>query len=142
MGPNAIEKLRQALEAKGLSFADAVNELIDQRIADLPGWRGQLFARLRQLIHSADPQLTEEWKWNTAVWTNNGMVCAIGAFKDHLKINFFKGAALPDPHGLFNAGLEAKTTRAIDLHEGDTINEPALQDLIRAAVAHNQAARK
>jgi hypothetical protein len=118
------------------------SELIDKQIADLPDWRGQMFARLRELIHEADPNLTEEWKWNTAVWTYKGMVCALGAFKDHVKINFFKGATLQDPHGLFNAGLDAKTSRSIDLHDGDTINEPALKDLIRAAVAHNQAGRK
>ena len=118
------------------------SELIDQQIADLPDWRGQMFARLRKLIHQADPNLTEEWKWNTGVWTYNGLVCAVSAFKDHVKINFFKGASLPDPHGLFNSGLEAKTSRSIDFYEGDNIDEPALKDLIRAAVAHNQASRK
>jgi hypothetical protein len=117
------------------------SELITKQIADLPDWRGQLFARLRQLILEADPDLKEEWKWSTAVWTHNGLVCAVGAFKDHLKVNFFKGASLPDPHGLFNAGLEAKATRAIDFHEGDNIDESALQDLIRAAVAYNIASR-
>jgi hypothetical protein len=118
------------------------SELIDKQIADLPDWRGQMFARLREVIHGADPDLTEEWKWNTAVWTSNGNVCAVGAFKDHLKINFFKGASLPDPHHLFNSGLDAKASRSIDLYEGDTIDEPALQDLVRAAAAHNEASRK
>ena len=118
------------------------SELIDKQIADLLDWRGQMFARLRELILEADPDLTEEWKWNTAVWTHNGMVCAVSAFKDHVKINFFKGASLPDPHGLFNSGLEAKTSRSIDLYEGDTINEPALKDLIRAAVSYNKTSRK
>jgi len=118
------------------------SELIDKRIADLPDWRGQLFARLRNLIHDTDPNLNEEWKWDTAVWTYNGMVCSIGAFKDHLKINFFKGASLPDPHSLFNAGLDAKASRSVDLHQGDTIDEPALKELILAAMAHNKTGRK
>ncbi len=118
------------------------SELIDQQIADLPDWRGQMFARLRKLIHEADPNLAEEWKWGTAVWIYNGLVCAVGAFKDHLKINFFKGSSLADPHGLFNSGLDAKAMRSIDLYEGDTIDETALKELIGAAVAHNQGSRK
>jgi hypothetical protein len=118
------------------------SELIDQQIADLPDWRGEMYARLRKLVQEADPQLTEEWKWNTAVWTANGLVCAVSAFKDHVKVNFFKGAALADPQGLFNAGLDAKAMRSIDFHEGDRIDEPALQDLIRAAVEHNRASHK
>ena len=93
--------------------------------------------RVRALIHEADPDIIEEWKWDTGVWSHNGLVCAVGAFKDHLKVNFFKGASLEDPHGLFNAGLEAKATRAIDLYERDTLSESALKDLIRAAVAYN-----
>lgn len=114
------------------------SKLIDKQIADLGDWRGKLFARLRRLINSADPDLIEEWKWNTAVWVHDGMVCAVGAFKDHVKVNFFKGASLRDSQGVFNAGLEAKATRAIDFREGDKINEVALKNLIRAAVAHNQ----
>jgi hypothetical protein len=114
------------------------SKLIDKQIADLADWRGEMLAKLRKLIHEADPDLKEEWKWSTAVWTHNGLVCAAGAFKDHIKINFFKGASLEDPHKLFNAGFEAKATRAIDLHEGDDINESALKDLICAAVAYNK----
>ncbi len=113
------------------------SELIDKQIVDLGDWRGELSLRLRQLIHETDPGIAEEWKWNTAVFSHKGQVCALGAFKDHVKLNFFKGAALPDPQGLFNAGLEAKATRAIDFQEGGSINEPALKDLIRAAVAKN-----
>ena len=116
------------------------SKLIDKQIADLGDWRGKVFARLRKLINAADPDIVEDWKWNTAVWTHDGMVCAVGGFKDHVKINFFKGAFLEDPHGLFNAGLEAKATRAIDFHEGDKIDEPAVKDLVRAAVAYNQKA--
>ena len=117
-------------------------QLITDYIAELADWRGKLLARLRQLILATDPGITEEWKWGTPVWSLKGNVVAIGAFKDHLKINFFKGASLPDPHGLFNAGLDAKTTRAIDLHEGDKINEAALKELMRAAIALNAAGGK
>lgn len=112
------------------------SEQIDQQIANLTDWRGILFTELRQLIHRADPGIVEDWKWNTAVFTKNGNICALGAFKDHLKINFFKGASLPDPHNLFNAGLEAKGSRAIDFYEGDKIDEEALLSLIRAAEVH------
>jgi len=112
---------------------------IDQQIADLPDWRGPLFTRLRELIHAADPAIQEAWKWETAVFTHQGNVCALGAFKDHLKLNFFQGARLPDPQGLFNAGLEAKSSRAIDFSAGDTLDEAALQALIRAAVVQSTA---
>lgn len=118
------------------------SQLITNQIAELADWRGKILARLRQLILTAAPDLTEEWKWGTAVWSYKGNVVSVGAFKDHLKINFFKGASLPDPQGLFNAGLEAKATRAIDLHEGDKINESALKELIRVAVAHNTSGGK
>ena len=115
---------------------------ITNHIAELADWRGTLLTRLRQLILDANPAIVEEWKWDTPVWSHNGNVVAAGAFKDHVKLNFFKGASLPDPERLFNAGLEAKATRAIDIHEGDTINEPALQELIRAAVAQNASKQK
>ena len=115
------------------------SELITKQIADLPDWRGQLFARLRKLILEVDPDIKEEWKWDTAVWSYKGLVCAVGAFKDHLKLNFFKGASLSDPHGLFNAGLDAKATRAIDFHKGDDIDESALKELVRAALDYNKA---
>ena len=97
-------------------------------------------AHLRKVINDAHSKLIEEFKWNTAVWSAKGNVCALGAFKDHIKINFFKGALLPDPHHLFNSGLEAKASRAIDLYEGDALNESHLKALVRAAVAHNSAA--
>jgi hypothetical protein len=111
-------------------------------IAELADWRGAMLARLRQLILDVDPTLVEEWKWDTPVWSRQGNVVAAGVFKDHVKLNFFKGAALPDPQGLFNAGLEAKATRAIDIHEGGAIDEPALRELIRAAVAQNASKSK
>lgn len=96
-----------------------------------------MIAGLRKLIREDAPELTEEWKWDTPVWSYKGNVVAVGVFKDHVKLNFFKGASLKDPDGLFNAGLEAKATRAIDIHEGDQINTSALKELIRDAVAHN-----
>ena len=115
----------------------ARSQKITDYIAELADWRGAMLERLRELILNSNPALAEEWKWGTPVWSYNGNVVAAAAFKDHVKLNFFKGAALPDPHGLFNAGMDAKATRAIDIHVGDTINEPALQELIRAAVAQN-----
>ncbi len=107
---------------------------IDTQTASLTGWQAEKYDRLRDLINDAHPDLEEDWKWNTAVWTAKGNVCALGVFKDHLKINFFKGALLDDPKGLFNAGLDAKQSRSIDLYEGDKVDGPALQDLVRAAV--------
>ena len=118
------------------------SQLITNQIAELADWRGKMLARLRKLILEAAPDITEEWKWDTPVWSQKGNVVAIGAFKDHIKINFFKGASLNDPKGLFNAGLEAKATRAIDLNESDNIDESALKELIRAAVAHNTSGKK
>src|SRR5262245_3761783 len=117
------------------------SQRITDLIAELGDWRGKVFARLRQVVLDAASDLTEEWKWGTAVWTKGGLVCSAGAFKDHVKLNFFKGASLKDPKRLFNAGLDAKATRAIDFHEGDKIDAAALKALIRAAVGHNQVAR-
>ena len=128
--------------AKEITRGDSkASQRITHMIAELGDWRGKLLARLRTLILEA-ADLTEEWKWNTAVWSNNGMICAAGAFKDHVKLNFFKGASLNDPKRLFNAGLDAKATRAIDFTEGDKIDEPALKALVRAAVAYNSASQK
>ena len=112
-------------------------QLITNQITELGDWRGKMLARLRKLILEADPHITEEWKWNTAVRTREGLVCSTGAFKDHVKLNFFKGTSLKDPKGMFNAGLDAKNTRAIDFKEGDSIDASALKGLLRAAVAHN-----
>jgi hypothetical protein len=114
------------------------SKLIDQRIAELADWRGKTMANLRKLIRDADPDITEEWKWDTAVWSHDGLVVAVGAFKGNVKMNFFQGASLSDPQKLFNAGLDAKKTRAIDFHENAKINESALKNLIRAAVAQNR----
>ncbi len=115
---------------------------IDNQIKELADWRGKLLARLRKLILESAPDITEEWKWDTAVWAYKGNVVAGGVFKDHVKLNFFKGASLKDPKRLFNAGLDAKATRAIDFSEGDDIDEAALKELIRAAVAYNMSGSK
>lgn len=112
------------------------SELIDKRIAELNDWRGERLARLRQLIVEAAPGIVEEWKWDTPVWSQNGNVVAAGAFQDHVKLNFFQGALLEDHH-LFNAGLDAKATRAIDIYERDKIDEAALKELVRAAASLN-----
>ena len=112
------------------------SQLIDNRIAELNDWRGKTMTRLRKLIREAVPDMVEEWKWDTPVWSRNGNVVAAGAFQDHVKLNFFHGAMLEDHH-LFNAGLDAKATRAIDIHEGDKIDEAALKALVRAAAELN-----
>ena len=112
---------------------------IDKHIAGFTDWRGKRMAGLRKIINAADPSLKEDWKWDIPIWSANGNVCAIGAFKDHIKINFFKGASLSDPHHLFNGGLEAKASRSIDLSQSDTVDEAALKQLVRAAVARNKS---
>lgn len=117
------------------------SERITRHIDSLADWRGTLLARLRRLIWAAAPDLVEEWKWNTPVWSCGGNVLAIGAFADHVKVNFFKGASLHDPRRLFNAGLEAKATRAIDIHEGDRVDEAAFKKLVRAAVAVSRGSK-
>lgn len=118
------------------------SQKIDTYIQGLTDWRGVLLARLRKLVLESASELTEEWKWDTPVWSFKGNVVAGGVFKDHVRLNFFKGAALPDPKKLFNAGLEAKTSRGIDFHEGDKVNEAALKELIRAAAALNTVGKK
>jgi hypothetical protein len=111
------------------------SELITGCIEELGDWRGERLARVRKLILAADPGLTEAWKWGCPVWYAEGNVVSAGAFKDHVKINFFRGASLKDPKGLFNAGLDAKATRAIDLREDDELDATALKALVRAAAA-------
>jgi hypothetical protein len=115
---------------------------IDKFINDLTDWRGKWIRQFRALILKTAPEVAEDWKWGVPVWTCRGNVVASGVFKDHVKLNFFKGASLPDPKKLFNAGLEAKATRAIDIAEGDKVDEAALKDLIRAAVDFNGSGGK
>jgi hypothetical protein len=117
---------------------DSPSALIDARIAELGDWRGDLLARLRALVHEADPEIVEEWKWRgTPVWEHDGIVCTGETYKQVVKMTFFKGASVDDPAGLFNSSLEGNTRRAIDFHEGEEIDEEALKALIRAAVALN-----
>ena len=127
---------------KTADSTDSPGQQITNFIAGMPDWRGKLLTRLRKLINGAAPELVEDWKWGTPVFAHKGNVVAIGAFNDHVKLNFFKGASLDDPQGLFNAGLDAKATRAIDLFQGDKIDEPALKQLVRAAVDLNSSGGK
>lgn len=118
---------------------DSPSERIDQRIADLGDWRGAMLARLRALIHAAEPDVVEEWKWRgVPVWYRDGMICTGETYKTAVKMTFAKGASLDDPAGLFNASLDGNARRAIDFHEGDAVDEDALKALIRAAVALNR----
>jgi hypothetical protein len=117
--------------------------LIDERIKELGDWRGKMLAKVRDIIHRADPEIVEEWKWRgTPVWSHGGIVCTGETYKDHVKMTFAKGAELKDPAGLFNSSLEGNVRRAIDIHEGDKVNEAALKELIRAAVALNLQSKK
>jgi len=118
------------------------SQLIDARIKELSDWRGEMLARVRMLIREADPEVVEEWKWRgVPVWEHAGIICTGETYKAVVKMTFAKGASLEDPSGLFNSSLEGNTRRAIDLHEGDKIDERALKALIRAAVALNTSAR-
>ena len=114
------------------------SELIDKAIAALDDWRGETLASIRKLIHEADPDVVEEWKWGIPVWSHDGILCTGEAYKGAVKLTFPKGAALPDPAGLFNASLEGKVRRAIDIREGDAMDEEAFKALVRAAVALNR----
>jgi hypothetical protein len=121
------------------------SKLIDERIAELGDWRGTTLAKVRAIVKQADADIVEEWKWakatspGTPVWSHNGIVCTGETYKSVVKLTFFNGAALPDPSGLFNSSLEGKTRRAIDIKEGDEIDERALKDLVREAVAFNRS---
>jgi hypothetical protein len=119
------------------------SQLIDQRIAELGDWRGEMLARLRAVIKKADPEVIEEWKWRgVPTWYKNGMICTGETYKTAVKMTFAKGAALDDPAGLFNSSLDGNVRRAIDFHEGDPIDEPALTALIRAAIARNATKKR
>lgn len=133
---------------KNSNEAQSASAQIDERIAALGGWRGETLARMRKLIQQADPDVAEEWKWakatspGTPVWSHDGILCTGEAYKDKIKLTFAKGAALPDPEGLFNASLDGNLRRAIDIREGDKIDATAFKALIRAAVALNAAKKK
>jgi hypothetical protein len=117
---------------------ESPTELIDAKIAGLGDWRGEMLARLRALIQKADPEVIEEWKWSTPVWSHDGLICTGETYKKAVKMTFPKGASLPDPSGLFNSSLDGNVRRAIDFHEGDKVDEKALKALIRAAVELNK----
>jgi hypothetical protein len=120
----------------------SASELISQRIADLGDWRGDTLSRMRKLIQQADPDVVEEWKWmGTPVWSHDGIICTGESYKDKVKLTFAKGAALTDPAGLFNASLDGRVRRAIDIHEAEEVNEAAFKALILQAVALNSAGK-
>jgi hypothetical protein len=122
---------------------ESASARIDEKIKELGDWRGKMLAKVRAIIHAADPEMVEEWKWvkpthpGTPVWSHGGMVCTGETYKNVVKLTFPKGAALKDPSGLFNASLEGNARRAIDIHEGEKVDEAALKELIRAAVGLN-----
>jgi hypothetical protein len=116
------------------------SQLIDARIEELADWRGEILARIRKLIRQADPEVVEEWKWRgVPVWSHSGIICTGETYKNVVKLTFAKGASLDDPSGLFNSSLEGNTRRAIDIYQGETIDEKAFQTLVREAVALNSA---
>src|SRR5262245_2164768 len=136
-----------AASMKKPAGTESASALLDAKIVQLGDWRGKTLARVRKIIHEADPDIGEEWKWvkatnpGTPVWSHGGIVCTGETYKNAVKMTFARGAALKDPSGLFNASLEGNVRRAIDIHENDTIDAAALKDLIRAAVALNLAGK-
>ena len=126
------------MKTSGSQKSKSPSQLVDARIKELGDWRGKMLSRLRTLVKEADPEVVEEWKWRgVPVWSHDGIVCTGETYKKVVKMTFAKGASLEDPSGLFNASLEGNTRRAIDFHEGDEVDEEALKELIRAAVALN-----
>jgi len=125
------------MKKSGPQEGKSPSELIDERIKEFGDWRGNTLAKVREIIHKADPEIVEEWKWGIPVFSHGGIVCTGETYKSAVKMTFAKGAALKDPSSLFNSSLEGNVRRAIDIHEGEKINEAALKDLIRAAVALN-----
>jgi len=119
-------------------LTESASALIGERIKELGDWRGKMLAKVRAIIHQADPEIVEEWKWmGTPIWSHGGIVCTGETYKKVVKMTFAKGAGLKDPSGLFNSSLEGNVRRAIDIHEGEKVDEASLKDLIRAAVALN-----
>jgi hypothetical protein len=128
------------MKKSGSQESKSPSQLIDARIKELGDWRGEMLGRLRALVKEADPEIVEEWKWRgVPVWSHAGLICTGETYKNVVKMTFAKGAALTDPSGLFNASLEGNTRRAIDFHQGETIDEKALKALIRAAVTLNKS---
>jgi len=127
------------MKKEGPITGKSPSRLIDERIEELGDWRGKMLSKLRTLIKQADPGVVEEWKWGGPVWSHDGLICTGETYKSVVKMTFARGAALADPSGLFNSSLDGKTRRAIDLHEGEKIDEKALKALIRAAAKLNAA---
>jgi hypothetical protein len=126
------------LDMKRSVPVESASAFIDAKINELGDWRGKMLAKMRRIIHAADPEIVEEWKWmGTPIFSHGGIVCTGESYKNIIKLTFAKGAALEDPSGLFNSSLDGNVRRAIDIHEGDKVDESALKDLIRAAVALN-----
>lgn len=132
----------QETSMKKTDTASGASDLIDQRIAELGGWRGEALARMRKLIREADPQVVEEWKWDNPVWSHGGILCTGESYKAKVKLTFAKGASVKDPSGLFNSSLDGNVRRAIDIAEGDEVDAAAFKALVKAAVAVNAAAAK
>ena len=127
---------------QGQATGKPASRLIDQRIRDLEGWRGETLARMRALILAADAEMTEEWKWDTPVWSHHGIVCTGEAYTKVVKLTFARGARVPDPSRLFNSSLEGNTRRAIDIREGEKVDAGAFKALVKAAVAENGSPAK
>ena len=131
------------MKTSGSQTGENPSQLIDARIKELDDWRGTMLSRLRTLVKEADPEVVEEWKWRgVPVWSHDGLICTGETYKNVVKMTFAKGAALKDPSGLFNSSLDGNTRRAIDFHEGETIDEEALKTLVRAAVTFNKSNKK
>jgi hypothetical protein len=133
----ALRKAAAIAPPKAGATGKPASRLIDQRIRDLGGWRGETLARMRALILEADPEMTEEWKWMTPVWSHHGIVCTGEAYTKVVKLTFARGAWIPDPSRLFNSSLEGNTRRAIDIHEGEKVDAGAFKALVKAAGAQN-----
>ena len=147
--PNEVQTMKKSATSKSATTKSATTKsespsrLIDARIKELGDWRGKTLAHVRALIKQADPEVVEEWKWRgVPVWSHDGIICTGETYKSAVKLTFAKGAALKDPSGLFNASLEGNVRRAIDIHEGDEINENAFKTLIRAAAALNRSSAR
>jgi hypothetical protein len=125
------------MKKSAIPEGQTASDMIDRRIAELGDWRGETLARIRKLIHEADANVVEEWKWNVPVWSHGGIICTGETYKAAVKLTFAKGASLPDPKQLFNSSLEGNTRRAIDIHEGGSIDATAFKALVRAAIKFN-----
>jgi hypothetical protein len=139
----AITEEETGMKKSGSPKSESPSQLIDARIKELGDWRGEMLSRIRTLVKQADPEVVEDWKWRgVPVWSHAGLICTGETYKNVVKMTFAKGASVEDPSGLFNSSLDGNTRRAIDFHEGEEIDEAALRDLIRAAVALNESRAK